>query len=412
MFLMIIEMIFKKTNMAFSSDIWVSVIMHIRCTKTLLRLRSVCKAIKEQIPRHLITGIPTELERLLLFNPHSTIYSKIHISEHEDIEGALADDGRQFWAWVYSDPIRLIQYDVTRNDARVSRFDMTSDPNSFLWIKVATNGLICMLTASEDEGPIFLSAFLQNPGQRMELLMETEIERKRVMSLSVFNDEYMFSRNSIQCFCWNERTFIVMIPLDTEGQISLMEVGGSAEHKWVSWQIPCEKSKRIGCIRQVKHLIYIMPSRGCSVFAINLLASNPCPVFLHSLPKIPSSANRLGRNAVLKQQGIASMMDVSEDGENFIVHVQNMKCVFHLTKSTIRLLVDRSIEINSVAFIGNNAVVCFVKASTEYRLYNLKTRDFVRSFHFDFVPHFSLMGAKCIWSIGPSMSVHRQIASD
>jgi hypothetical protein len=396
--------------LSLSSDIWDTIIAHISCTKTLLRLRSVCKATKAQLPKHLITGIPLDLEGMF-FNPESKIYSKINISEHEDVEGALAEDGRQFWAWVYSDPIRLMQYDITKDDPSISSFEMTSDPNSFLWIKIATNGLICMLTASDDEGPIFLSAFRQNQEMRLEMIMETEIKRKCVMTPSVFNEEYLFSRNSIQCFSWNGRTFILLIPIDKEGRLSLMEIG-TETHTWMSWLIPCSPSKRIGCIRQVKHLIYIIPTRGCSVFAINLNAAEPCPVFLHTLPKLPSSAQWLGRNAVIKQVGIASMLDVSDDGENFIIHAQNLRRIFHLTSSTIRPLSHLNIDINSFSFVGNDAVVCFIKASPEYRLYNLKTRDFVRSFRFDFVPHFSLVGKTCVWSVGPAMSVHRQVAKE
>jgi hypothetical protein len=396
-----------------SADLWGIIVKHITCTKTLLRLRCVNKVLREQIPRHVVTGVPLDLERLL-WKPDSTRYGKIHISEHEDIEGALADDGKQFWAWVYTDPIRLIQYDVNREGEHVSTFKMTSDPGAFLWIKIATNGLICMLTTSNndsDEEPIFLSVLRQNPDQDLEVVVITEVDRKHIMRHSVFNDDYHFSRNSIQCFSWKERTFIIMLPLDQEGGISLMEINGM-NVKWTTWKIPCEPSRRIGCIRQVRNLIYIIPGRAGSVHAIDLSAPNPHPSFLHTLPHIPNDTKWFGRNATLKQIGIASMMDVSENGENFVIHVHNMQRIFHLTKTSIRPLEKKlKLDINSFAFIGNNAVVCFIKASTEYRLYNLTSQDFVRSFHFAFIPHFSLMGDQCIWSVGPSMSVYRQIAA-
>ena len=398
-----------------SADLWGVIIKHISCTKTLLRLRCTNKAIKDCIPRHIITGVPLDLERLL-WKPDSTYYGKIHISEHEDIEGALTEDGKQFWTWVYTDPIRLIKYDVNREGEHISTFKMTSDPGSFLWIKIATNGLICMLTTSDDDSdqaPIFLSVLSQNPEHdRLDVVLVTEVDRKLVMRHSVFSDDFHFSRNSIQCFSWMKRTFIILIPLNKDGCISLMEINSSMHVEWTTWNIPCEPAKRIGCIRQVKNLIYIVPARAGSVYVIDLSAPLPHPSFLHTLPEIPSYTQRLGKSATLKQIGIASMLDVSENGQNFIVCVHNIQRIFHLTKTTVRPLEKQlKLDINGFAFIGNDAVVCFIRASTEYRLYNLKSEDFVRSFHFAFVPHFSLMGNRCIWSVGPSMSVHRQIAA-
>jgi hypothetical protein len=163
----------------------------------------------------------------------------------------------------------------------------------------------------------------------------------------------------------------------------------------------------MGCIRQVKNLVYIVPARAGSVYTIDLDSASPLPRFQHALPEIPSSPKIFGR----KQIGIASTVDVSENGEHFIVFTHNMRRIFHLTRTSARPLEEGFIgDVNSFSFIGNDAGVCFMKASTEYRLYNLKTRDFVRSFHFAFAPHFSLMGDQCIWSTGSSMSVHRQTA--
>ena len=397
-----------------SADIWDTIVKHVSCTKTLLRLRCVNKMFVLRIPRNLITGVPSNLERLL-WNPITHLYDKIHITEHEDIEGSLVDDGKKFWAWVYTDPIRLIQFDSEKNIGRVSSFKMSSNVGSFLWIKMATNGLICILTTSDDdsdETPMYLFVLKRIPEQQaLEIVTTKEIDRNCLMKRSVFNDDYCFSRNNIQCFSWKERTFIVMMPINQEGYISLMEIK-DAKNKWTTWNIPCDPSTRIGCIRQVKHLIYIMPARGSSVYAINLLSADPCPTFLHTLPTIPSGPKWRGTTTVYQQKGLATMMDVSEDGENFIIHAKNMKRVYHMTKTSIRPLEKSSMDINSFGFIGNDAVVCFIRASTEYRLYNLITNDFVRSFHFDFVPQFALLGNKCIWSVGHCMSVYRQIAKE
>lgn len=396
------------------ADIWDTVIKHVQCTKTLLRLRRVSKMFVIRIPRNMITGVPSNLERLL-WDPITHHYDKIHITEHEDIEGSLVADGKQFWAWVYTDPIRLIQFDSEKNVGRVESFKMSSNVGSLLWIKMATNGLICILTTSDDESddtPIFLFVLKRSPGlQTLEIVTTKEIDRDCLMRRSVLNHDYCFSRNNIQCFSWEKRTFIVMMPIHQEGYLSIMEIKDT-KNKWTTWNIPCDPSTRIGCIRQVKHLIYIMPARGSSVCAINLLAADPYPVFLHTLPVIPSGAKWRTKNTVIQQNGVAAMMDVSEDGQNFIVHVKNMKRVYHMTKSSIRSLEQGSMDINSFGFIGNDAVVCFIKASAEYRLYNLLTNDRVRSFHFTFVPQFALLGNQCIWSVGHCMSVYRQIAKE
>jgi hypothetical protein len=148
------------------------------------------------------------------------------------------------------------------------------------------------------------------------------------------------------------------------------------------------------------------------VHVFDLNATVPTLSFLHALPEIPSITRRFGRNRVRTQIGIASTMDVSENGDHFLVFAHNAQCIYHLTKTSVRLLEESCRgHINSFSFLGNDSVVCFMKDSTEYRLYNLRTRDFVRSFHFAVVPRFSLMGCRGIWSIGPSMSVFGQSAA-
>jgi hypothetical protein len=102
------------------------------------------------------------------------------------------------------------------------------------------------------------------------------------------------------------------------------------------------------------------------------------------------------------------MLDVSDNGEHFLVHVNRLQSIFHVTSSTVRSLEPRlKLNFNGFSVIGNQAAVCFIRNSREYRLYNLKTKSLVRKFQFEFIPRFSLMGIDSIWSIGPLMSVHR-----
>ena len=398
-----------------SSDLWDVIISHIHCTRTLLRLRRVCKSLQTQIPRHLISGIPTNLERLLFFKPESRSICKIDVSEkEEDLECAISDDGKRFWVWVYSNPIRLTQYyPDQQDDAAVLQFRMTGNLNSVLWIQVSANGIICMLTTplDPDSESIMFSAYRSIPDEPLELVTTSTIRRAAVMRKETLNEEHILSRESIQCVSWESRTFVVMIPIDREGIIALLEIVPG--NQWKMWQLQCGPlSSRIGCISQTRHLIHIIPTRGGVVWAINLIAPNPCPVHMHSLPVIPKAKIWLRRKEAIIVEGKASSLHASENGNNFIVCSQNLQRVFHLTQNEIRPLEDRKLDINNISFIGNDSIVCFIKGSAEYRLYNLKTKSYVRSFQFDFIPYFSLMGNRCIWSVGPSMFVHLQIGAD
>jgi hypothetical protein len=400
----------------FTIDLWANIVQHIDCTNTLLKLRLVNKSILSQIPIGTVIGAPLEAVSVLQ-NPKISKYEPIQISPNENLEGVLSEDGNRMWSWVYSNPIRLTQYDSSdefKNGSIYKNIVTLSTLNSkdeYLWIRVADNGLICLLKATLD-GTLELSVMHYFPrSDVMFLFMTTEIERSRVIRRSIFEDETdscLFSRNSLQCFTWNTRTFITLLPINQKDHISLLEVKAFNEG-WQTWHIPCGSSIRIGCIRQVQNLIYIIPANAGNVFAMDLNDKNPKPALLHTLPVIPNGVSWFGVLSKIQVAPIASMMEVSGNGENYVVNVAGMKQVFHLTKTTIRPL-DKSgkLDISACSLIGNDAAICFMKDSNAYRLYNLKTKDFVREFHFSYNPFFSLMRNNCIWSIDHTMTVYRQ----
>lgn len=204
----------------------------------------------------------------------------------------------------------------------------------------------------------------------------------------------------------------MMLPIDKRENVSLMEVIHS-QVKWVTWTLDCGSCKRIGCISQTNNMLYIIPENAGGVFTMNLEDEAPCPRFQHILPKLPQlGVSWFGTRSTIQQATIASRLEVSENGNNFIVYVQGTKQLLHLTRFTVRQL-DRGaqrFDVSGFSLLGDNAVVCFLKDSKEFRLYNLKTRDLVRKFHFTDTPFSSFMGKNCIWSITrtpPSMSVFR-----
>lgn len=392
-------------------DLWTGVIHNMHCTESLLKLRLVNKAIKDQIPIHTITGVPMDLMRLFQ-TPVTTQHGIIRMADHEDIEGTLTDEGSKFCSWVYSDPIRIIEFGVTDGLPYEKNTTFIASPHldTILWLKITTTGLICMVSTSsnaDDDDPMILSVMRQVEGNEvLETIIVSHIERKFIMRLSIFQDEpdeYTFSRSNLYCFTWNDRTFIIMTPLLKEGHVALMEVKNT-DIKWVTWQIQCKGSRYIGCVRQVKNLVYILTVQAQCVFVMDLSDPFPSPSFLQNLAGIPSNAKQ-------QHKMIASMLDVSENGEHFLIYVQHSQSIFHMAGSKVRSLEPRlKLNFNGFSVIGNQAVVCFIRNSREYRLYNLKTKDLVRTFQFEFIPRFSLMGINSIWSIGPRMSVHRQTA--
>ena len=169
--------------------------------------------------------------------------------------------------------------------------------------------------------------------------------------------------------------------------------------------------KHIGCIRNVNNLIYILPTQAGAVFVIDLNETEPKPRLLHPLPLIPTITTLFGKIQRTRPMPSVSIMEISENGANFIAYVPGMQQVFHLTRTSVRPLdLKHKFNISAFSFIGNDAAVCFTRDSCEYRLYNLKTKNFVRAFQFPSVPLFSMMRNNCIWSIDQEMAVHRQTA--
>lgn len=402
-------------------DLWSAIIQHIDSTATLLILRKTSKAFRDLIPIEDVIGAPIESARIL-WKSKTEKYEKITVHAHEDMEVALSDDGNKLWAWAYANPIRLARYEVGkefRNGAVSKQIITFISPNSndtLLWIKVAENGTICLLSTSRNDNgspnPVILSVLRRFPDNEMlEIILVTELKRKDIMRHSIFEDEtdeYVFSRNSLHCYTWNHKTFVIMLPVSRKDTISLLEVK-EFHSEWKSWQIQSDPSKQIGCIRKMNNLIYILPAQAGAIFVMDLSKSDPSPKLLHKLPMIPTTTTWFGKNAKIRQVPIASMMEISENGANFITYVPGMQQVFHLTKTSVRVLdTKHKLNINALSFLGNDAVVCFMKESKEYRLYNLKTKDFVRSFQFSYSPLFALIGNNCIWSIDQAMAVYRQ----
>jgi hypothetical protein len=141
--------------MILTPDTWSLVLQQVQCTRCLLRLRLVNKVFRDQIPLEKVTGIPARTAQVL-FNPKTTKYGKLTVSESEDVEGELINDGVEFWSWVNANPLRLTQYEIKddscKHDSlaykRTITFLATNTEESFLWIKVNTGGLICTLTTS------------------------------------------------------------------------------------------------------------------------------------------------------------------------------------------------------------------------------------------------------------------------
>jgi hypothetical protein len=289
---------------------------------------------------------------------------------------------------------------------------------SFLWIAVTENDLICVLTAdntASSADPLALTVLRRCPGDEiLDIALVKSIERRHVLRRSVFMDEEeeeLFVRGSLQCFTWNDRTFIIMLSIHFKENISLLEVGESTE--WKTWYIPCGTSKRIGCTKQVKNLIYIIPANAGRVFVIDIHQKDPHPLFIHLLPTIPNSVCRFGKHSQMQQVSVITMMEVSENGRNYIVNVAGTKQVLHLTETTSRPLDKKyQLKVDAISFIGNEAAICFTNSAKAYRLYNLRTKDFVRAFRFTYTPFFALMRDNCIWSIDTAMGVHRQTADD
>lgn len=407
-----------------TSDLWSLVIQHVHCTQSLLRLRLVNKALRSEIPTDMITGVPFDTLRLFC-HPNVMKYGKIDVMENEDIEGALIDGGKQFWAWVYSDPIRLTQYSIDEDSGtrsitrRVTEFRTNFSNKTFLWVKITSNGLICVLTISSDENdttPATLSVMSRIPEQDpLETVMTVAIERKHTIRRSFLVDEPIentFSRKSLQCFTWMERSFVVMLPIHKRDEIWCMEIQHVTDAIWRVHTLP-SSSLRIGCVRQVKNLLYIFPERVGGVYTLDFSDIDPHPVFVHALPELPIGLSWFGTNSSIRKVHIATSANVSGDGQHFIIQDQTAKKVFHLTKTTIRRLdIKSEIFIDDASFVGDHAVVCFFRNMAQFSLYNLKTNDTVRTFRFQFHPKLSLMGKDCIWSVGPAMAIYRQIADE
>lgn len=372
------------------------------------------------LPMSMVTGIP-EHTASTFRNPRTTNLGRIHRDDNEDIEGMLTNEGTVFWSWVYSNPIRLTRFFAVSPPNTPKSITTTikiNSENTILWVNITDNGLLCLLTTNEAHSTAMLSISKWEHGKAIKTISTTLIDPRKVIRHSIFSDEPIesqFSRKSLQCITWNTRSFVVMLPLDKKDEMWLMEIG-SHNAAWMQLRLPHSSDQpisRIGCFRHRKSIIYIIPERAGGLFVLDLDSPRMCIIFRHDLPILPTTTVlRLGK-AKLQQISLASSMDVSDDGENIVVHVAGTKQLFHLTKSTIRTLESRhTLDISGFSFVGNHAVVCFIQSSREYRLYNLRTRDHVKTFHYAYPSLLLLMGTNSIWSVGPTMSVYRQRGAD
>ncbi len=439
-----------------TSDVWTLILQQIECTQSLLKLRQVNRFSRDLLSMDFITGIPASSAQVM-WNPETTRHQRIQLSQAEDIEGAIVNGGNEFWSWVYSHPIRLTQYAlITGSDTlaaegggrgliskRVTSFITTNSDESFLWVKITDNGLICTLSTIGSTLSTTLSVLrhMRDGQELLETVMVKAINPKQILRRSVFDDEpveYTFCRKCLQCVSWNERSFIMMLPLDKKDEMWLMEIvvsgeegsssssGGDHNHnhrhhaQWMISSIRCSRDVaaapmpllcNIGCVRQVRNLLYVIPEQAGSVFTMDLNENHPRLTFCSLIPELPAGFAWFGHSRI-RQIPVASLMDVSENGKNFVIQDARAKQVFHLTKTTVRPLdSNRQFNLNGFSLVGNHAVICFFKDSRQYSLYNLRTKDHVKTFTFGFQPLLSLMGNDCIWSIGPTMSVYRQVAA-
>ena len=499
----------SSSSSGYDDDVWTLVLQQMECTQSLLKLRLVNKFLRSMLPMDFIAGISMSTARIL-WNPETTRHDRIQIiNQSEDVEEAIVNGGNELWSWVYSNPIRLTQYAalpisggvITKRVTSFITTDRSSSRSdeSFLWIKITDNGLICTLSSMvapggggtvstklsvmrrkqqqllllpllqqeedhrEEEEKLLESSSSSSSSSTSSMMIITtitvkDINPKQILRHSVFDDEpveYTFSRKSLQCFTWNGRSFIMMLPLDKKDEVWIMEIGkeekceeqeeaqqkqksssSAAQQTTTMWVISSisnsssssSSSLRIGCVRQVRNLLYVIPEQAGSVFVMDLCDDRPRLTFHSILPELPAgggggtsssyctttttTTTGSSKKKKIRLTPLASLMDVSENGENFVVQDARAKQLFHLTKTSVRSLDDRrQFNLNGFSLVGNHAVVCFFRDSRQYSLYNLKTKAHVRTFNFEFQPLLSLMGKDCIWSIGPTMSVYRQIAA-
>ena len=92
-----------------TNDLWSAVFQYVDCSKTLLQLRLVNKSFMAMLPMDTVIGIPINTAHIM-WSPKVSEHGLVQLNEHEDVEGALVDNGKEFWSWAYTNPIRLTKY--------------------------------------------------------------------------------------------------------------------------------------------------------------------------------------------------------------------------------------------------------------------------------------------------------------
>jgi len=284
----------------FHADTLTLIIAHIRCTKTLLRLRSTCRAARDELSIERIVGMPIETLKLFVRPDARHVMGRSQTVWSDDIGACFADNGREFWTWANTTcgKVTIDHYAAEDEWKAVATYEANVPAATYLWLHVTDGGLICTLSVVDDALPIVFHAFkcdaphavLQTElDNNLLLTLQTEIESSMLFGM---DDDapvvYRFHKENVLFASWRDRSFLAIMP---NSHLSLGLLHIKDEGKWVWWDV-CQ----VHAMCQTGQRIYAMTCDA--LLALDLEAEDPEPTFVDTLPLLPAAASSMKVNSI------------------------------------------------------------------------------------------------------------------
>ena len=383
-------------------DAAISLIAHyIRDTRSLLRLRAVCKQARDCLPMESIVGM--EMVRARRIWNGTSWYAPAFCIEYCAMVGtAMTDGGSHFWTWTYSEPMQLTRFDCKTSSSKAefrTTYSVRCESGCLLWLHALGNDHVCTLSVvdeSEPEDGAVILMVLKIAEPELKEIKRIELDPRRVLRKPVFGDE-----NTADLFAHN-RVFYAFNALfimgrDALGVVAELVVGAGVES--VTWYEGLKMD--IAC--QTESFVYMANAKLGNIYRID-------PMML--IPFV--CAKITPRNACV--QKIFGMINNKEEVSDFRVSCSEKSYVMYYRESEelvhydsnqkVWTVLERRIHFQNISFIGEDAIVCILQNVREFRIYNIVTKCIVRRFMTPHVARASVLTQDVYWTVGFSMSIN------
>ena len=381
---------------------------HVHETRSLLRMRAVCRQARDCITIESIIGMEMR-QALGVWNGKSWYSSTEPMIEYITAIGtAMTDGGLRFWTWTYNDPMQLTRFECTNATSPPrfkSMYTVKCEWGCLLWMQAIDNNHICTLSVLDedsDDSPVVLIV-LKIKGGQFEIVKQIEMEREQVMRKCIFGDEDirdLFVHRRV--FCANNTVFIM--GENALGVVVRLADKGSEESMTWFQDMRMHIACKVGC------LVYMTSAELGKVYRIDTTDKKQNPELVTTI----SPLQMMRHDDAVFWQKKNTVRDVAEfrvscSERSYVMYYKDKKELVHYNSSCkLWATLECKIDVLDFAFIGEDALVCIIQNICEFRIYNIATQCLVRKFPTPHVARVSVLSSDVYWTVGYSMSTHQR----